>query len=84
MYQLHQKEIAIVLSDMGLPLLSGQDVFRKIREINPEAKIILASGYFDPSLRSEMYKAGLMDFIQKPYLQDEVLQKIREAIDAPS
>ncbi len=81
MYQSHQKEIAVVLSDMGLPILSGQDVFRKIREINPEAKVIFASGFFDPQMRSEMYKAGLKEFIQKPYMQDEVLQKIREAID---
>jgi PAS domain S-box-containing protein len=81
MYQNHQKEIAIVLSDVGLPLLSGQDVFRKIREINPGAKVIFASGFFDPGTKSEMYRAGLNNFIQKPYMQDEVLQKIREAID---
>jgi CheY-like chemotaxis protein len=82
MYQSHQKEIAVVLSDVGLPLLSGQDVFRKIRAINPGAKIILASGYFDPETKSEMFKAGLKNFIQKPYMQNEVLQKVREAIDA--
>jgi DNA-binding NtrC family response regulator len=82
MYQSHQKEIAVVLSDVGLPLLSGPDVFRKIREINPEAKVILASGFFDPETKSEMFKAGLKNFIQKPYMHDEVLQKIREVIDA--
>ena len=81
MYRSHQKEIAIVLSDLGLPILSGEDVFKKIREINPEAKIILASGFIEPEMMSEMYKAGLKRFIQKPYIPDEVLQKIREAID---
>jgi len=81
MYQSHHKEIAVVLSDFGLPLLSGQDVFRKIREINPVAKVILASGLLEPEAKSEMFKAGLKNFIQKPYMQDEVLQKIREAID---
>ena len=81
LYRSHQKEIAVVLSDVGLPLLSGPDVFRKIREINPEAKVILASGFFDPETKSEMFKAGLKNFIQKPYMPDEVLQKIREVID---
>jgi PAS domain S-box-containing protein len=81
MYQSHQKEIAVVLSDMGLPILSGQDVFRKIREINSEAKVIFASGFIDPGTKSEMYSAGLKNFIQKPYMQDEVLTKIRAAID---
>ena len=82
MYRSHQKEIAVVLSDIGLPVFGGHDVFRKIRAINPEAKIIFASGFFDPETKSEMYKAGLINFIQKPYMQNEVLQKIREAIDS--
>jgi PAS domain S-box-containing protein len=81
MYQSHQKEVALVLSDLGLPLLSGQDVFKRIREINPEAKVIFASGFIEPEAKSQMYRAGLKNFIQKPYMQDEVLQKIRTAID---
>jgi PAS domain S-box-containing protein len=81
LYRSHQKEIAVVLSDIGLPILGGHDVFRKIRAINPEAKIIFASGFFDPETKSEMFKAGLKNFIQKPYMLDEVLRKIREAID---
>jgi len=81
MYKSHQKKIAVVLTDIGLPIFSGHEVFRKIRAINPEAKIIFVSGLFDPGTKSEMFKAGLTNFIQKPYLQDEVLRKVREAID---
>jgi len=80
-YRSRQKEIAVILSDIGLPKLSGNDVFKKIRQINPEAKVIFASGFFDPEMKSEMFKAGLKNFIQKPYMQDEVLLKIRETID---
>ena len=81
MYRSHQDQIALVLSDLGLPILSGQDVFRRIREINPQAKVILASGFVDSETKSEMYKAGLEHFIQKPYSPDEVLLKVREVID---
>jgi DNA-binding NarL/FixJ family response regulator len=56
-------------------------VFKRIREINPEAKVIFASGFIEPEAKSQMYRAGLKNFIQKPYMQDEVLQKIRTAID---
>lgn len=80
MYQSHEKEIAVVLSDLGLPVINGQEVFRRIRQINPGAKIILASGYIDPELKSEMCKAGASHFIQKPYSSNEVLQKIREVL----
>ncbi|OGU31560.1 MAG: hypothetical protein A2X67_04695 [Ignavibacteria bacterium GWA2_55_11] len=81
MYQSRQKEIALVVSDIGLPFLGGQEVFHRIRKINSKARVILASGYFDPETRSEMYKAGLKAFIQKPYLLGEVLQKIRQVLD---
>ncbi len=40
----------------------------------------MASGFIDPETTSEMYKAGLKHFTQKPYLHDEVLQTIREVI----
>jgi DNA-binding NtrC family response regulator len=59
---------------------SGQDLFRRIPEINPKATVIMASGFIDPETTSEMYKAGLKHFTQKPYLHDEVLQTIREVI----
>lgn len=80
-YQAHQKEIAVVLSDVGLPRLDGQDVFRKVRESNPQAKVILTSGFFDPEIKAQMFKAGVKDFIQKPYSYSEILQKIRTVID---
>jgi len=74
-------KIALVISDMGLPKLNGDEVFRRIRKINPQAKIILASGFLDPTQKSELYKAGLAQFIQKPYLPTEALKIIREVLD---
>ncbi len=60
--------------------MSGVEVFRQIRTINPKAKIILASGFVDPNVKSELYKAGVQLFIQKPYQLDEFLQAIREVL----
>jgi FixJ family two-component response regulator len=39
------------------------------------------SGYIDPGLKSEILKAGVHDFVQKPYDPNEVLKKVRETID---
>jgi two-component system cell cycle sensor histidine kinase/response regulator CckA len=80
-YQRHCKEIALVLSDMGLPRLGGWEMFQKMKEVNPNVRVILASGYFDPNLKLDMLKAGAKDFIQKPYVAEEVLKRIREVID---
>ncbi|MBU1423409.1 MAG: response regulator [Bacteroidetes bacterium] len=78
----HQKEISVVVTDMGLPKFGGEEVFRKIRAINPKAKVILISGFIDPHVKSELYKAGVKLFIQKPYMPYEVLINVRDVIDA--
>jgi len=76
------QEIALVLSDLGLPKISGEDLFRRMRQLKPEAKVILATGYIEPGTKSELLKAGARELIQKPYVPAEVLKKIREALDS--
>jgi DNA-binding NtrC family response regulator len=66
---------------MGLPVLSGESEFKKIKEINPSVKMILASGYFEPDIKATLESAGVLGFLQKPYVIEEVLAKIRKALD---
>jgi len=79
----HQDGIKAVISDMGLPRMSGHDMFARIREMAPSARVILASGYLEPGLRAKLHSAGAMAFIQKPYQPREVLRVIREVLDIP-
>ncbi len=80
-YKAYSHEIGAVITDMGLPKLSGQDLFAKIMEINPSARVILASGYLEPHLKSRLFSAGAKAFIQKPYHAHEVLETTREVLD---
>jgi two-component system, cell cycle sensor histidine kinase and response regulator CckA len=77
----HKDEIGIVLSDLGLPRLGGWEAFLKMREIDPELKGILASGFYSPVVRAEIIKSGAMDFISKPYNSEQILKMVREALD---
>lgn len=77
----HRNEISLVLSDIGLPRLSGDKLYHELKKINPSVRVILASGYFDQQIKSEILEAGAKDFIQKPYDLDDVLRKIRETLD---
>ena len=83
-YTQAKDKIALVLSDMGLPKLGGWEAFQKMKQVNPRVKAILASGYLDPNLRNEMIKSGARDFIQKPYIPDQILRRVREVIDSTS
>ncbi len=81
MFKEFRNEIAIVLSDIGLPKMSGWEMYNKIREIDADAKIIFASGYIDPEIRSEMFKIGIKEIVQKPYDPIQIIKKIRELLD---
>ncbi|HUI08892.1 MAG TPA: PAS domain S-box protein, partial [Bacteroidota bacterium] len=80
MYESVGEEIDIVISDLGLPGMSGAELFQKIRSIRNDARVIIATGYLDPETRSELLNLGACGFIQKPYLPDDVARAIREAL----
>jgi len=79
-YASHQDEIDFVLSDMGLPKITGWEAFQKMKKINPSVRVIFGSGHIDPNFRVKMLQAGAIDFIQKPYIPTEVLKRIRDVM----
>ncbi len=83
-YAEHADHIALVFTDLGLPKLSGWQAFRKMRGIRPSVKAIVATGYLEPMLKSEIAESGVMEFLQKPYRPGEIFRKVREAIDKNS
>ena len=80
-YKRHSDQIAVVVSDMGLPKLGGWEAAQKMKEINKGVKIILASGFLEPGRKEKLVREGMNHFIQKPYNPNQVLTKIREVID---
>ena len=74
-YRSRKNEINLVLTDVGLPKITGELLFGELKKINPSVRVILASGYIDANSKSEILKAGVKEFIQKPYFPDEVLRK---------
>jgi signal transduction histidine kinase/ActR/RegA family two-component response regulator len=80
LFALHREAIGLVVCDLGLPRLGGRDAFMKMKEMKPGVRAIVASGYLEPSVRSEILRAGVIDTIQKPYDFREMLEKIRSVI----
>jgi two-component system, cell cycle sensor histidine kinase and response regulator CckA len=81
MYKRNRDKISIVFTDIGLPRLNGRDVFTKLKEMDPDVKVIFTSGIFI-DIKAELLRNGAKDFIQKPYRQEDVLRRIREVLDA--
>ncbi|MGA9364954.1 MAG: PAS domain S-box protein [Bacteroidota bacterium] len=80
-YREHCHEVALVFADMGLPILGGWEAFSRIKELNPQVKVIFTSGYLDSSAKSELLKGGARDFIQKPFEPERLLGRFRQVLD---
>jgi two-component system, cell cycle sensor histidine kinase and response regulator CckA len=80
-YREHRREIAMVVTDMGLPSMTGIDEFMTLKELNPEIKVLFTSGFFGPDLKTELQANGAKGFIQKPYRPEEILRMIRTVLD---
>ena len=80
-YQERKDNIALVITDLGLPNISGLEVCKRIKGINPNEHMILATGFLDPEMKSELLKARVQHFLYKPYDFNEVLKAVREVLD---
>lgn len=76
----HQRDIAAVILDLGLPRLNGWETFQRIKEANPKVKVILASGYLSEQAEIALRKRELSGVVMKPFEMDEVLAKVSAAI----
>ena len=83
-YATHRESIGLVMTDMGLPKLGGKDLLKRLHQINPNARIIMSSGYFEPALKTEMINAGANAFIPKPFALVDVLNTVRNVLDSGS
>ena len=82
LFRKHQEQIALVISDLGMPKLDGLSLLRKMKEIKAAVKVIITSGLIDPDRKSEILRAGARDFLPKPYNGREVLLRVREILDS--
>ncbi len=66
-YENNRGKIDLVILDMIMPDLSGNVVFEKMREIDPDVRVLLSSGYSINGQAAEIIKKGCCGFIQKPF-----------------
>ncbi len=73
----HRDDIKVVITDMTMPLMDGATVIRKIREIDPDAKIIAASG-LGPQESARV--PGVLRFLPKPLTADTLAKAVSDAV----
>ncbi len=81
-YQREGDGVSLVILDLIMPVLDGKKCLEEILRINPNAKVVVASGYSDGGSSDGVMVAGAKGFIQKPYKMRQFLTTVREILDA--
>lgn len=80
-YQKEKEKIDLIILDMIMPGMSGGDTFDKLKEIDPEVKVLLCSGYSLNGQAEKILNRGCRGFIQKPFNLEELSKKIKEIME---
>ncbi|MDX9972127.1 MAG: PAS domain S-box protein [FCB group bacterium] len=74
-------EICLVLLDMAMPRMDGEEAFHELKRIRPEVKVILCSGYTETDATTRFAGLDLAGFVQKPFDIPALLDAVRHALE---
>ncbi len=80
-YRQKHGEIGCIVLDMVMPGMSGLETARKLREIDPDARIILSSGYSIEEDAQEAFEEGIQGFLPKPYRAHTLAAELRRVLN---
>lgn len=80
-YQNHGQDILVVVLDLTMPKLSGEETFKSLRELNGDVRVVLSSGYNEQEVVDRFVGESLTGFLQKPFEANHLLSKMREVLE---
>jgi len=80
LYRRQPDTISLVLLDLTMPVMSGEEALRELQLINPRVRVLLTSGYNEVEAVQRFAGKGLAGFIQKPYTAAALAEKIKEVL----
>jgi CheY-like chemotaxis protein len=79
LYQKHVTDITLVVTDMGMPIMNGYELFRELKKLNPNLPIVISSGFGNVAVSSHIAPEDIAGIISKPYSFD-LLQKVLKKV----
>lgn len=77
----HQDAIDIVLLDLTMPRMNGNEACTQMRQIRPDIAVIFCSGYAQDALRPDADSPAYTGFLHKPYLRNDLVTALKEGLN---
>ncbi|MBN8420368.1 MAG: response regulator [Verrucomicrobia bacterium] len=81
LYAAHKEQVAVVLTDMMMPVMDGPATIQVLLRMNPNVRIIAASGLSVKDMVAKATSAGVTDFIPKPYTAETLLRMLHKVLN---
>lgn len=79
--RLEEVDFDLTITDLKMPGMSGLEVLQAIKAEHPDLPVILITGYAAIDNAVEVMKSGATDYLAKPFANEEIVQKVRKALD---
>ena len=79
--KLREKEFGLILLDLNMPVVDGVEVLRQVREYRPDLRVIVMTAYGTRELAVEAMKLGAVDLIRKPFVPEEIRERVARVIE---
>lgn len=80
LYEQQREEIDLVILDLVLPEMGGAEIFDQLKQIDPNVKVLLSTGYGIEGEAGKLLNRGCEGFIQKPFRIDQLARKLDEIL----
>src|ERR1700752_5096187 len=80
--RLEERPFDLLLLDVSLPDRNGLDLLKEIRRRDPHLSVVLITAYGSIDMARQAFKSGAMDYITKPWSNDELLAQVSQAVES--
>ena len=71
----------LVLVDLTMPFMDGEETFKRLREIRPDLPVVLCTGFIQSERLQGLMEAGLTGYLRKPVAPDEIVANVRAILE---
>jgi len=83
LYRQRQADIGLIVLDLSMPGLNGEETLHELRQINVRVRVLLSSGYSQDEVAARFAGHGEVGFMQKPYDAEQLVKEVKRYLAQP-